>query len=129
MSETTQKLSAYQELLDELRPDETVEAIVFGAWGTCLPPEGDEAWELEDVFGEPGPSPPVPLDKRGVLLTLDEARPFMEGWSFLYGYNQAYATTIWTNHRILFVVEYDGTTWLDSVPLVPAAGLPKMYGR
>lgn len=52
----------------------------------------------------------------------------MEGWSFRYGYKQAYATTIWTSQRILFVVEYDGTTWLDSVPLTPAAGLPKMYG-
>lgn len=55
--------NAYQELTESLQEGEKVEALVFGDWG----------WggykESED---------PLPKEKRGVILTLEEAEPFMQ---------------------------------------------------
>ncbi len=101
---------SYKEIADELRKGETVKAIVFGPWG----------WG----------SPPVPLDKRGVVLTLEEAKPFLEGWSFSGGYGSptCYATYIWTNRRVLWVTQYDGSTTLSSVPRHPMEAVPNMPG-
>lgn len=64
MSEDNQDETAYSDLLEALRPGETVEAITFCDW---------MGYERDPGF--------VPADKRGVALTLEEARPFMSGWA------------------------------------------------
>lgn len=67
------------ELISYLRNDETVEKIVFGRWWTD--PIVDEiSSERTLAQGEPFP-PPVHYSVRGRILTLKEAKPFMEGWS------------------------------------------------
>ena len=69
-------MSAYDEMIAELEPGETVEAIVFGAWGWGSPPGPDGVWP--EAYGEPMP-PPVPLDMRGRCLSQDDARLAAEG--------------------------------------------------
>ncbi len=137
-------MSAYQELIDELGEGEEVEFIIFGAWGWGHSPECREhedckqnvdlalqcssgAWEL--AYGEPNP-PPVPFDMRGVLLTLENAKPYMLTWKFSGGYGSpdCYATYIWTNFRVLFVSQYDGSTRLISAPRNPIRIIPEMPG-
>lgn len=109
--------SAYAELMKELEEGEKIEGIVFGAYG----------WS---GFGEDEISDPIPQDKRGKLMTLDEARPYMQSWSFNGGYGspECYATYIWTNKRILWVTQYDGSTCLDSAPRNPVDCIPDMPG-
>jgi hypothetical protein len=109
-------MSAYKELLEVLEEGEVVEALVFGAWG----------W---GGYGEPQPAP-VPKDKRGVILTLEEAEPYMQAWNFYGGYGapDCYAVNIWTNQRVLWITQYDGSTSLSSAPRNPVAHAPSMPG-
>jgi len=119
--------SAWAELLGYLEPGETVESLVFGAWGWGREPEDGGPWELAD--DEPLP-PPVPLDKRGVPLTLVDAGPMMLAWKFRGGYGAptCYATWIWTDRRVIWVTQYDGSTRLSSMPRHPCNSMPYMPG-
>lgn len=114
--EERKKLDAYQELLECLEEGEVVEAIVFGEWG----------WggyrEPKDI--------PIQKDMQGIVLTPEQARPLMKGWTFYCGYGapQSYAANIWTNKRVFWVTEYDGSTTLDSAPRNPTAYIPEMPG-
>jgi len=71
----------------------------------------------------------VPREKIGVVLTWEEAKPFL-GYTYDSGYGGAecHAITAWTPTRVLFVAQYDGSTWLDSVPRDPLAHQPSMPG-
>ena len=107
-------MNAYEDLLEYLEDGEVVEGIVFGAFG-----------EKEQ---EP---PPVPVDRRGVVLTLEEAKPFMMDWSFHtdYGAAECYAAYIWTNMRLIWITQIDGAAGLDSAPRNPVNIVPYMFGR
>jgi hypothetical protein len=120
-------MSAYSELLEFLEPDESVEAIVFGAWGWGSAPRDGQPWE--GGYGEPDP-PPVPFDMRGRVLTLSDAADFMESWQFYGGYGapDCYAVYVWTNKRVIWVTQYDGATSLDSAPRNPMPMIPDMPG-
>lgn len=113
-------MSAYDELMTLLEEGEVVEAVVFGQWG----------WS---GYNEPNPAP-VPKEYIGKTLTLKEAEPFMEGWSFYGGYGSpdCYATNIWTNRRVFFIMQYDGSTnldWLARNPPSPSEEyIPDMPG-
>ena len=106
--------NAYEELIEFLDDDEDVEAIVFGefGWGGYCDPKV------------------IPSDKQGVLLSLDEAKPLMQGWAFTGGYGapESYATYVWTNKRVIWVTQYDGSTSLDHAPRFPTATVPSMPG-
>lgn len=108
-------MNAYNDLLEHLNEGEVIEAIVFGEWG----------W---GSYGEETVA--VPPDKQGVLLTPEEAKPLMKGWSFNGGYGspECYAVNVWTNQRLFWVTQYDGMTWLDSAPRNPTAYIPDMPG-
>lgn len=107
-------MNAYEELLVYLKPYEKVNYIVFGEWGWGGYEESDP--------------PSVPLDKRGVLLTLEEAKPYMQDWQFDGGFGAPFchAVHVWTDERVIFVSEYDGSTHLNSVPRNPSAEQPRM---
>lgn len=119
--------SAYQELIGILQDGEQVEGIVFGAWGWGGAPRPGEDWKLE--LDEPE-DPPVPFAVRGSVLSLDEAKPYMRGWSFFGGYGapDCYATYIWTDRRVIWVTQYDGSTQLDDAPRHPENTMPDMPG-
>ena len=121
------QLNAFDELTKELHEGESIEAIVFGAWGWGRVPKQNESWQ--PAHDEPEP-PPVPFDRRGKLLTADEAKPLMVGWSFFGGFGspRCYAVHVWTNQRVLWVTQYDGSTDLNSMPRHPAAVIPDMPG-
>ena len=121
------QLNAFDELTKELHEGESIEAIVFGAWGWGRVPKQNESWQ--PAYDEPEP-PPVPFDRRGKLLTADEAKPLMVGWSFFGGFGspRCYAVHVWTNQRVLWVTQYDGSTDLNSMPRHPAAVIPDMPG-
>lgn len=109
-------MSAHAELLEFLEDGERVEGVVFGAfgWGGYL-----EAKER-----------PVPEHKRGVVLSLDEAAQFMDGWKFHGGHGapRNYAFCAWTNRRVITVGEYDGETWLTALPRNPIDFMPENIG-
>ena len=109
------KDNAYKDLKDFLQKDEKVEAIVFGPWG----------W---DGYEESEYSPPE--KRRNKVLTLRQAKPFMQGWSFYGGYGapSCPAVYIWTNIRVIWVTEYDGSTTLNSAPRNPCECKPEMPG-
>ena len=108
--------NAYEELMDVLQPDETVEAVVFGDWG----------W---GGYSEPDVKP-VSDKYKGRVMSLEEAGPLMRGWRFNGGFGSpdCYATFVWTNKRIFFVTQYDGSTVLDWIPRDPANLKPCMFG-
>lgn len=107
--------NAYDELTSRIEPDEVVVGVVFGDYG----------W---GGYDEPKPKIPDHMHER--VLTLAEAEPFMQHWSFSGGYGspECYATYIWTNKRIFFVRTYDGATDLVSVPRAPTNCEPEMHG-
>ncbi len=113
---------AWQELHEYLRPGETVEGIVFGVYGGW----GDKT---KPAYDEPTP-PPVPLEQRGVVMSLADAEPFMRSWRFTGGFGGAdcYPVHIWTSMRVIWVHEYDGSTRLASAPRHPTAGWPLFDG-
>jgi hypothetical protein len=117
------ELNAWKDLLVLLEEGEKVEWVVFGNWG----------WSYDDKpalgYGEPEP-PPVPLEKRGLLLDAGDAEPLMRGWSFNGGYGspECYAVRIWTDRRIFWVTQYDGSTSLSSTRRHPEACMPDMPG-
>lgn len=131
-----EELNAADDIEALLEPDEVVEAVVFGAWGWGSVPNhaSPEAWE--HAFGEPGAEereePFVPFDKRGIVLSWEEAREYMKGWSFNGGYGppDCYAACIWTNMRVMGPSQqYDGATSIDVImPRNPQSFIPGMPG-
>ncbi len=115
-------MTAYQELLEFLDKGEEVEALVFGNWGWD---NGDD----EPGYKEPEP-PPVPFEKRKIVLTLRQAKPLMRTWSFNgdYGAPTCYAVTVWTNRRVIWVTQYDGSTHLSAALRNPEPCKPYMPG-
>jgi hypothetical protein len=107
---------ALEDLTEFLESDEQVESVVFGDWG----------W---GGFSEPD-QPNVSKDLRGKVLNLEKAAPYMRGWSFYGGYGSpdCYAVYVWTNKRVIWVTQYDGSTSLSSAPRNPVECEPEMPG-
>jgi len=108
---------AYEQLIEYLREDEVIEAIQFGEWG----------W---GGYKEPEPNP-IPHELFGKILTLESAEPYMRGWSIYGGFGspECYSLNAYTNHRVIWITQYDGATGLDSMPRHPKGGnLPYMPG-
>lgn len=115
-SEPPRDPTAKEQLLEALLPGEAVEAIVFGNWG----------WS---GYNEPKP-PPIPADFRGRILSLEEASPLLDLFSFSCGFGspRTYETFIWTNRRVGLIETYDGRSELVWVPRNPTTAKPYMIG-
>lgn len=109
------KLNAYKDLMKYFEDNEIVEGIVFGKYG----------WS-----GYKGEDSPIKEHHQGVLMSIEEAKPLMFGWSFYGGFGapECNATYIWTNKRCIWVTQYDGSTCLDSMPRHPVSCIPDMPG-
>jgi hypothetical protein len=102
---------------------EPIEAIVIGAFGW-----GNIDDEPGEAYGE-GDSRGVPREKRGVVLSWDEARPLLDyEYTRGYGAPDCHAIMAWSASWVLVVGTYDGSTWLSSTPRNPVADEPKMVG-
>lgn len=90
--------------------DEVIEAIVLG--------EGGWGGEV-DGWGD------YPV---GSLLTWDEALPFVDReYDDGYGVPECPSTYAWTATKVLYVVQYDGSTdvcWLPRNPIDCKPGMP-----
>ena len=119
--------NAINDLHEYLNEGETVECIVFGAWGWGDAPNEGGSWE--PGYDEPEP-PPVPFELRGKTLKPQDAYPYMLNWCFRGGFGapECYATYIWTNERTIWVTQYDGATRLNSAPRHPQCVIPDMPG-
>lgn len=108
--------NAQNDIIEKLRDDEIIEAVVFGPWG----------W---DGYGEPDPAP-VPESMQGRLLPWNIARTYMQNWSFYGGFGapECYAVYIWTSERVFWVTQYDGATSLSWAPRWPQELIPDMPG-
>lgn len=94
---------------------EKIEAVVFGefGWGGYGLADEDER-----------PRPP-----KGKILTHDEAKPFLDVEFYSgYGSPSTYAINVWTDKRVMFVTQYDGSTSMDWVYRNPTAYTPTMPG-
>jgi len=113
---TEEKLNAYDELMEFLESGEVVEGIVFGEYG----------W---GGYGEKA-NRKVQRKHHGKLMSIEEAKPLMDDWSFYGGYGspECNATYVWTNKRVIWVTQYDGSTTLDSAPRHPIDCMPNMPG-
>lgn len=122
-------MSAKDDILSAVN-GEPIEAIVVGAWGGwgAVPLMRDEDGNIEYEYDEP--AEPFPADKRGVVLTWDEALPYLENWSCYGGYGspETYAITLWTPSSVLFLSQYNGSTCLNDVPRNPIDHSPHMPG-
>jgi len=96
----------------ELRDGEAVVAAVFGEWQG----EGWQGFVPESMQGKP--------------LTIDEAKPLMEGWHVdeEYGYAQCHPVVLWTNQRVIWLTIYDGSVGIDYAPRDPAPFMPSLSG-
>ena len=54
------------------------------------------------------------------ILTWEEARPHLDyEYDNGYGSQDCHSVHIWTPTRVIYVQEYDGATWLDTLPRNP----------
>lgn len=120
-------MRAYDELMEYLEEGEVVECVMFGGWGYGSDYYSDEG-NIELAYDEPYEGH-VPIEKRGKALTLEEAKPHMQNWSFNGGYGspECYAVNIYTNQNIIYVHEYDGSTCLVSVNRNPVDGVTPTF--
>jgi len=101
-----------EELLSKV-PGETVVGIVIGAFG----------WEAYNEELELAGSP------KGKVMSLDEAKHFLSyEYESSYGAPKCHAVTMWTSDSIVFVVQYDGSTGVCSIPRNPTDHIPIMPG-
>jgi hypothetical protein len=94
---------------------EPIEAIVIGAFG----------W---DGYEEHVP-PRVPDEKKGVVLSWDEAAPMLNyEYDTGFGTPECHAIEAYTASRVIIVSTYDGSTSLTWVWRNPTPGNPSMPG-
>lgn len=113
-------MNALDELLEYLSEGEEVEAIVFGEWWP------DQFSAKSDIPSGPKGYLPVPKEMRGKAVSLEEATPYMDGWSFWDSLGACYAAYIWTNKRVIWVNDYDASISLQSAPRNPVDVMPEM---
>lgn len=115
--------SMYEALLIIAR-GEPIEAVVIGDYtdDTELVDRLDPDWRTyyEDVIPNYNKIP------RGVVLTLEAARPFLEVIDIDGAYSLAIAA--WTTTSCIYSTEYDGGHWLMRMPRNPTAFMPVKAG-
>ena len=83
---------------------------------------GEMGWK---DYGEEGKE----INRKGVVLSWKEAKPLLDyTYDSGYGAPDCHSITAWTEENVIFVVQYDGSTSLHSVPRNPVAHMPGMPG-
>lgn len=106
--------NAYEDILEVLEEGEVIEAIVFE--------------DPKDIYSMESYS--IPKENIGVPISLEQARPYLKGWTVYgsYGCEEVIPFYVWTNFRVLFIGSYDGSTWLTGVPRNPISCNPYTIG-
>jgi len=94
---------------------EEVESVVIGEMGW-----GDYRKELVPLYND---------QLKGKLLSWEEAEKWLNyEYDSGYGAPSCNAIYVWTKTRVLFVVQYEGSTWIEEVPRNPTNIMPRMPG-
>jgi len=101
-----------EDILREADGEEII-GVVIGAFG----------------WGDYHKKPSVPAFQSGKLMTWEDALPILDyeydaGW----GAPDCHAIVAWTENKVLFVVQYDGSTNVCTVPRNPSDCEPDMPG-
>lgn len=93
--------------IEEAAAEEPILGVVIGQ-----PPD---IWYAPDLDPQP-------------VLTWDEAKPTLD-YDFYSGFGQAscHPVLAWTESRVIFITEYDGSTSVNSVPRNPQSCVPQHY--
>ena len=101
---------------------EPIEYIVIGAFGWGSIDDGDN-----EVYKQNGRN--VPKHLRGIVLEWEAARPYLDyEYDTGYGAPECHAITAWTANKVLYVVQYDGSTGIVAIPRNPIDHIPLMPG-
>lgn len=140
--EADNTIDAYDNLRDYLRYKSEkqsepafsphIEAIVFGNRMDSGPPR---KMASHDIGHKPytcrhsrwGTSIGVPNNLKGVILTEEQARPYMKGWTYRCDYGageKCFATLVWTPTHVIWAVQNDERTTLCSAPRNPCHTRP-----
>ena len=118
------KESMYEALL-KIAEGEPIEAVVIGEYINDVELYGycDPNWreDYDDVIAGYSKMP------IGQLLTLDEARPYLEAFTIDSSY--VLAIGAWTAKSCIYSAEYDSGHWLMKMPRNPTAYVPTKAGN
>lgn len=88
---------------------ETIEAIVIHS----------ETGKIDNYFIK-SPDRDIPIELCNVPLTVEQALPLLNyNYYDGYGSQDCHNVYVYTATRVIYVHEYDGSTWLESVPRNP----------
>jgi hypothetical protein len=108
-------MSNFAEDIERAADGEVIEQAVIGQMGW-----GDYGKEHVPGYDE------IP---QGQLLPWKEARKFLDfEYDSGFGAPGCPAIYAWTPTKVLFVVQYDGSTWVTMVPRHPKDLMPEMPG-
>lgn len=100
---------------------EEIQSIVIGAFGWG-------SWEDDNPYAEEDRHKPASA-RKGELLSWDEARPLLNyDYDDGYGAPECHAITVWTENLVLWVTQYDGSTYISSIYRNPVEHRPNMPG-
>lgn len=101
--------------IEQATGGEPIEAVVIG----------DMGWT---VYGKDERHAPA-LAHKGELLTWDVARPLLDYvYDDGFGAPDCNAVYAWTATRVIYVVQYDGSTGIHWLPRNPTPTIPQMPG-
>jgi hypothetical protein len=118
MKRVVEHASFWENILDATG-DEVIESVVIGPYGAANNyPEHDDDTDT------------IPKEKLGKRLSPAEAQPLLsyphdQG----YGSPKCHSVYAWTANRVIFVVQYDGSTRVTWVERHPADVFPSLYGE
>jgi hypothetical protein len=108
-------MSTLKDWILSIAGGETIESVVIGEMGWH-----DYGKEFVPQYDE---------CPKGELLTWEQAEPFLS-YDFDSGYGApgCQAVYVWTATKVMYVVQYDGSTNMNYVPRHPTPGMPDMPG-
>jgi hypothetical protein len=108
------EMANFKQDILEIAGDEPIEAIVIGEMG----------WSNYNEKGKPNWK-----DIKGKLLPWHDAIPYLDyEYDTGFGAPDCQAINAWTASKVIFVIQYDGATMIESVPRNPIPHIPEMPG-
>ena len=108
------KINFKDEILEEVAGEEIVGVVIGNmGWGT---------YNKDNI-------PLYDVQPKGKVLSWKEAAPFLDyEHDCGYGAPECNAVYVWTETKVYFVVQYDGSTGFSWVPRDPVDIMPEMPG-
>lgn len=102
--------------IEEAADGESIECVVIGEMGW-----GEYNHERVPRYEE---------QPRGQVMSWEQAKQYLDySYDTGFGASECNAIYAWTKTKVMFVVEYDGSTRVESVPRNPVSVIPSMFGR